>query len=369
MEIKYQLKPAAERRSEQFCPEGNVGFGRLRTDHMFMMDYYDGEWRDPRIVPYGPFEMAPGAMALHYGQSIFEGAKAFMHEDGEIYTFRLNKNAERMNRSADIVCIPNIDEAMQLKAINALIDVDRLWFPMQDGACLYIRPFIFATEDRLSVSPANRYTFCVVMSPSGAYYGESLNAIRLLISKEFHRAVSGGTGASKAAGNYAASLRAGKAAAAHGASQVLYLDSTNEYIEEAGAMNHFHILKDGTVIILSLPIPFSSRSPHSLLLSWRHCLAVMSARSRSNWMILLQVSSRARSSKPAVSAQQPWFLRSAPTFLKMAGWSLSVTARSVNMSVASTESSPKSRKGTDKAHKVGFAKYPGWRRHKPITNY
>ena len=249
MEIKYQLKPAAERRSEQFCPEGNVGFGRLRTDHMFMMDYYDGEWRDPRIVPYGPFEMAPGAMALHYGQCIFEGAKAFMHEDGEIYTFRLNKNAERMNRSADIVCIPNIDEAMQLKAINALIDVDRLWFPMQDGACLYIRPFIFATEDRLSVSPANRYTFCVVMSPSGAYYGESLNAIRLLISKEFHRAVSGGTGASKAAGNYAASLRAGKAAAAHGASQVLYLDSTNEYIEEAGAMNHFHILKDGTVII------------------------------------------------------------------------------------------------------------------------
>ncbi|BCV64949.1 branched-chain amino acid aminotransferase [Shewanella carassii] len=249
MEIKYQLKPAAERRSEQFCPEGNVGFGRLRTDHMFMMDYYDGEWRDPRIVPYGPFEMAPGAMALHYGQCIFEGAKAFMHEDGEIYTFRLNKNAERMNRSADIVCIPNIDEAMQLKAINALIDVDRLWFPMQEGACLYIRPFIFATEDRLSVSPANRYTFCVVMSPSGAYYGESLNAIRLLISKEFHRAVSGGTGASKAAGNYAASLRAGKAAAAHGASQVLYLDSTNEYIEEAGAMNHFHILKDGTVII------------------------------------------------------------------------------------------------------------------------
>ena len=249
MEIKYQLKPAEERRSEQFCPEGNVGFGRLRTDHMFMMDYYDGEWRDPRIVPYGPFEMAPGAMALHYGQCIFEGAKAFMHEDGEIYTFRLNKNAERMNRSADIVCIPNIDEAMQLQAINALIDVDRLWFPMQEGACLYIRPFIFATEDRLSVSPANRYTFCVVMSPSGAYYGESLNAIRLLISKEFHRAVSGGTGASKAAGNYAASLRAGKAAAAHGASQVLYLDSTNEYIEEAGAMNHFHILKDGTVII------------------------------------------------------------------------------------------------------------------------
>lgn len=250
MEIKYDLKPASERRTEQFKPEGNVGFGNLRTDHMFLMDYRDGEWRDPRIVPYGPFEMAPGAMALHYGQSIFEGAKAFMHEDGEIYTFRINKNAERMNRSADIVCIPNIDEQIQIDAINALIDVDRLWFPMQEGACLYIRPFIFATEDRLSVSPSSRYTFCVVLSPSGAYYAAGVNkGIRLLISKTYHRAVSGGTGASKVAGNYAASLRAGKAAAQFGASQVLYLDANNQQIEEAGAMNHFHILKDGTVVI------------------------------------------------------------------------------------------------------------------------
>ncbi|GGQ00830.1 branched-chain amino acid aminotransferase [Shewanella ulleungensis] len=250
MDIKYNLKSASERRTEPFKPEGDVGFGKLRTDHMFLMDYRDGQWCDPRIVPYGPFEMAPGAMSLHYGQSIFEGAKAFMHEDGEIYTFRLNKNAERMNRSADIVCIPNIDEAMQVKAINALIDADRLWFPQQEGACLYIRPFIFATEDRLSVSPSQQYTFCVMLSPSGAYYASGVNnGIRLLISTKYHRAVSGGTGASKASGNYAASLRAGKAAAEHGASQVLYLDSTNTQIEEAGAMNHFHILKDGTVII------------------------------------------------------------------------------------------------------------------------
>ena len=250
MDIKYNLKSASERRTEPFKPEGDVGFGKLRTDHMFLMDYRDGQWCDPRIVPYGPFEMAPGAMSLHYGQSIFEGAKAFMHEEGEIYTFRLNKNAERMNRSADIVCIPNIDEAMQLKGINALIDVDRLWFPQQEGACLYIRPFIFATEDRLSVSPSQKYTFCVMLSPSGAYYASGVNnGIRLLISTKYHRAVSGGTGASKASGNYAASLRAGKAAAEHGASQVLYLDSTNTQIEEAGAMNHFHILKDGTVII------------------------------------------------------------------------------------------------------------------------
>ncbi|QFU24703.1 branched-chain amino acid aminotransferase [Shewanella eurypsychrophilus] len=250
MQINYNLKSASERRTEQFEPETNVGFGNLRTDHMFLMDYRDGEWRDPRVVPYGPFQIAPGAIALHYGQSVFEGAKAFRHDDGEIYTFRLDKNAERLNRSADIICIPGLPEEMQLEAINALIDVDRLWFPMQEDACLYIRPFIFATEDRLSVSPSEQYTFCVILSPSGPYYSDGFDkAIRLLISERFHRAVSGGTGASKAAGNYAASLKAGKAAAEYGAAQVLYLDASNKQIEEVGAMNHFHILKDGTVII------------------------------------------------------------------------------------------------------------------------
>ena len=250
MQINYNLKTASERRTEQFEPKENVGFGNLRTDHMFLMDYRDGEWCDPRIVPYGPFEIAPGAIALHYGQSVFEGAKAFKHDDDEIYTFRLNKNAERLNRSADIICIPALDESMQLEAINALIDVDRLWFPMQEDACLYIRPFIFATEDRLSVSPSEEYTFCVILSPSGPYYSDGFDkAIRLLITERFHRAVSGGTGASKAAGNYAASLKAGKAAAEYGAAQVLYLDANNKQIEEVGAMNHFHVLKDGTVII------------------------------------------------------------------------------------------------------------------------
>ncbi|MCG9695399.1 branched-chain amino acid aminotransferase [Shewanella sp. Isolate11] len=250
MHIKYNLKPASERRTEQFKPETNVGFGRLRTDHMFLMDYRDGQWADPRIVPYGPFEIAPGAMSLHYGQSIFEGAKAFMHEDGEIYTFRLDQNAKRLNRSAEIVCIPELPEDVVEEGIKALIDVERLWFPMQEGACLYIRPFVFATEDRLSVSPSQEYTFCVMLSPSGAYYSNGFDsAIRLLITERFHRAVTGGTGASKAAGNYAASLRAGKAAAEYGAAQVLYLDSTNTQIEEVGAMNHFHVLKDGTIII------------------------------------------------------------------------------------------------------------------------
>ena len=250
MDITYKLKSATERRTTAFTPTENIGFGKLRTDHMFVMEYFDGNWQNPRIEPYAPFEMAPGAMVLHYGQAIFEGAKAFRHENGEIYTFRIDQNAKRMNRSAEVVCIPELPEEIMINAINALIDVDRLWFPDQEGACLYIRPFIFATEDRLSVSPSNKYIFCVMLSPSGAYYADGVNnAIRLLITNKYHRAVSGGTGASKAAGNYAASLRAGKAAAEYGAAQVLYLDSTNTQIEEVGAMNHFHILKDGTVII------------------------------------------------------------------------------------------------------------------------
>ncbi len=248
MDIKYELKK--ERRTEALEPKEPLPFGVLRTDHMFIMDYEDGEWQNARIVPYGDIPIAPGAITLHYGQAIFEGAKAFCHEDGEIYTFRIDKNAKRMNISADIVCIPNIPEEFQIEAIHSLIDVDRLWFPKQEGASLYIRPFIFATQDSLGVHPSNSYKFMVILSPSGPYYPAGFTKpIKLLITEKFHRAAPGGTGSSKAAGNYAASLRAGEFAKQFGASQVLYLDTTNTYIEEAGAMNHFHIKKDGEVII------------------------------------------------------------------------------------------------------------------------
>ncbi len=250
MDIKYQLKPKSERRTEPFKPSQPLPFGKLRTDHMFVMDFEDGEWTNPRIVPYEPISILPGAIVLHYGQAIFEGAKAFQHDDGEIYTFRLDMNAKRMNRSADILCIPNIPEETQIEAVHALIDVDRLWFPQQEGASLYIRPFIFATQDSLGLHVSTTYKFMVIVSPSGPYYPKGFTKpIKLLITKKFHRAAPGGTGNAKAAGNYAASLQAGKFAKKFGASQVLYLDVTNTYIEEAGTMNHYHILKDGTVVI------------------------------------------------------------------------------------------------------------------------
>ncbi len=249
MNVRYDLLPQAQRKSP---PPADTppAFGVLRTNHMFLMDYADGEWRDPRIVPYGPIELMPGAMCLHYGQTLFEGIKAFRHADGELYIFRPDKNAERLNHSADILCMPQIPAEVQLDALDRLLDVERDWCPLAPESSMYIRPFMFASQDALGVKPSANYIFCIMLSPSGPYYsGGFSKAIRLLISKKFHRAVSGGTGSAKAGGNYAASLRAAEAAYKEGASQVLYLDASNTYIEEAGAMNHYHVLSDGTFII------------------------------------------------------------------------------------------------------------------------
>lgn len=250
MNISINLKSRSERRTEPFKPIEVLPFGKMRTDHMFLMDYNGQEWINPRIVPYGNIGIAPGAVALHYAQQIFEGCKAFMHADKEIYTFRNDQNAARLNRSAEIMCMPTVPVADQLQAIHTLLDIDRLWFPIQDGASMYIRPFMYGSSDMLGVNPSANYTYCVFLSPSGAYYaGGFTKPIRLLLTEYYHRAANGGSGEAKAGGNYGSSLRAGQYAKKVGASQVLYLDATNTYIEEAGAMNHFHVKSDGSVII------------------------------------------------------------------------------------------------------------------------
>ncbi|MDR0338668.1 MAG: branched-chain amino acid aminotransferase [Desulfovibrio sp.] len=249
MRIEYRLLPDCERK-EPPAPGAELGFGQLRTDHMFLMNYSDGGWHSPRIVPYGPLELQPGAMCLHYGQTFFEGIKAFKHADGEIYCFRADKNAERMNHSAEILCMPAIPEDMQLEAIHRLLDVDRRWCPSEPQSSMYIRPFMFATQDSLGVKPSKEYLYCVMLSPSGAYYkGGFSHAIRLLVTRKYHRAVSGGTGTAKAGGNYGASLRPQEYAKSFGADQVLYLSADNGAIEEVGTMNHYHVLKDGAFII------------------------------------------------------------------------------------------------------------------------
>jgi branched-chain amino acid aminotransferase len=247
MNISYSLLPKERRKTPPATVES---FGEIRTDHMFVADYRDGVWHDPRIVPYGPFALSPGAACLHYGQTLFEGGKAFRHPDGEVYLWRFDENIKRINHSASVLMMPEVPEDLQMEGLLRLIDLERDWCPGKPESSLYIRPFMFATQDMLGVKPSKTYIFCIILSPSGPYYAGGFNeAVTLLITEKYHRAVSGGTGTAKTGGNYAASLRPAKHAVDAGAGQVLYLDASNTYLEEVGTMNHFHVLEDGTFVI------------------------------------------------------------------------------------------------------------------------
>ena len=220
----------------------SLGFGRIFTDHMFIMDYDEelGGWHDPRIIPYQPITLDPSCMTFHYGQTVFEGLKAYRTKDERILLFRPEKNFERMNKSNDRLCIPSIDESFMLEALKTLIEVDRDWVPDADGTSLYIRPFIISTETYLGVSPSKHYRFMIILSPVGAYYKDGINPVRIGVEKEYVRSVKGGTGMAKTGGNYSASLKAQEVAEALGCSQVLWLDGIEKkYIEEVGSMNVF----------------------------------------------------------------------------------------------------------------------------------
>jgi len=244
MNISYTLKE--DRRTTPFKPEKSLPFGQARSDHMFLMDYNPEKgWHNPRIVPYETnLSIAPGATILHYGQGIFEGMKAHQHEDGNIFLFRPELNFNRFNDSAAGICMPTVPVEMQHKAFNALIDLERLWFPQQKDASLYCRPFIFGTEDRLGVHPSNTYTYCIFLSPSGAYFPTGFNAQTMMLTNQFHRAAPGGVGNKKYTGNYARTLLAGKIAQEKGAVQVLYLDVNNKRLDEYGAMFHYQVTRD-----------------------------------------------------------------------------------------------------------------------------
>ena len=216
-----------------------LGFGHIFTDHMFMMNYTEGEgWHDARIVPYGNISLDPSAMVFHYGQEMFEGLKAYRGEDDTIYLFRPDMNAKRANASNERLCIPEIPEDMFVEAVKAVVDIDRDWVPSDPGTSLYIRPFVIATDEFLGVAPSKTYLFIVILSPSGAYYESGLAPVGIWIEDEYVRAVKGGMGFAKTGGNYAASLIAQVKAHDSGYSQVLWLDGVErKYIEEVGAMN------------------------------------------------------------------------------------------------------------------------------------
>ena len=216
-------------------------FGKQFTDHMFIMDYTQGQgWHDPRIVPYQPLSLEPSAMIFHYGQSVFEGLKAYATPEDEIILFRPEKNFQRLNSSNSRLCIPDVDVDFALKALKTLISVDKDWVPQAEGTSLYIRPFIIATEPYLGVSPSNKYQFIIIMSPVGSYYKEGIHPVKIAVESAFTRAVNGGTGEAKTGGNYESSLKPQEVSKKMGYAQVLWLDGVEKkYIEEVGSMNVF----------------------------------------------------------------------------------------------------------------------------------
>ena len=238
---------------KQKPPVDSLGFGKHFTDHMFVMDYTEGKgWHDPQILPYGPLPIDPSCAVLHYGQAVFEGLKAYHGANGQVLLFRPYDNMRRLNQSNDRLCIPAIDVDFAVEAIKTLVEIDKEWIPEGNGTALYIRPFIFATDPFLGVHPAATYKFIVILSPVGAYYKEGLNPVKIYVEDEYVRAVRGGIGFSKTAGNYAASLIGQVKAHDDGYSQVLWLDGVErKYIEEVGAMNIFFKI-DGKVITPAL---------------------------------------------------------------------------------------------------------------------
>jgi branched-chain amino acid aminotransferase len=219
--------------------ESKLGFAKVFTDHMFVMDYTEGQgWHDPRIVPYQNFSLDPACVVFHYAQEIFEGMKAYRTADNQIQLFRPYCNAERSNQSCDRMCIPPIPEEDFVQAVKALVELEKDWVPHTDGTSLYIRPFIFATDVGLGVHASKHYTFCVIAAPSGAYYAEGINPVRIYVEDEYIRAAPGLTGFCKCGGNYAASIKAGELAEEQGFAQVLWLDGVEKkYVEEVGSMN------------------------------------------------------------------------------------------------------------------------------------
>ncbi len=223
-----------------------LSFGTVFTDHMLMIDYLEGEgWKDARIIPYQDICLDPAACVFHYGVEVFEGMKAYNAPDGRVLLFRPEANAKRLNSSGERLLIPELPVEMFMEGLKALVDLDREWIPKRPDQSLYIRPFTFATQPHLGVSRSNSYTFCIILSPVGAYYPEGLDPVKIFVEDDFARSVKGGTGYIKCGGNYAGSLAAQYKAKKFGYSQVLWLDGAEKkYIDEVGTMNVMFVIGD-----------------------------------------------------------------------------------------------------------------------------
>ena len=258
--------------------DNQLGFGQYFSDHMFLCDFTPDEgWHEPRIVPHGPLSLDPASMVLHYGQEAFEGLKAYRCPDGGIRMFRQRKNFERLLRSAKRLCMPEFDVDQVIDACKQLVLLERDWIPETEGCALYIRPNYIATDPFLGVRPSLNYLFNIIIGPVGAYYPEGFNPVNIYVSDSYVRAVRGGVGDAKTAGNYAASLLAQMEAKKKGYTQVLYLDGVErKYVEEVGTMNMFFVI-DEEVITAPLTgsiLPGVTRdSVIQILKAWGHTVS------------------------------------------------------------------------------------------------
>ena len=242
MKFEIKVENVKESRISQFDPK-NIGFGKIFTDHMFVADYKNGEWTDLRIVPYGPFSLSPATSSIHYGQAIFEGMKAFAstQNDKDITIFRPAENAKRLNRSAVRMAMPEIPEELFLQSLETLLQLDRQLVPRTEGGALYVRPYMFATDDFIGVKPSDNYRFAIFCCPVGPYYNK---ALRVKVEEEYSRAAPGGVGFTKCAGNYGAALYPTALAQKEGYDQILWTDPIeHKFVEETGTTNFFVVFE------------------------------------------------------------------------------------------------------------------------------
>lgn len=235
MEIKFTKAEVLKEKPDS----STLGFGKIFTDHMFMMDWNDEKgWYNARIVPFENLSIHPASTVLHYGSEIFEGLKAYRRKDGKVQLFRPIENIRRMNNSAERLCLPSIPEDIAMEILTKFVEIEQDWTPNAEGTSLYLRPYMFGNDESLGVHAVHNATYVIIASPVGSYYKEGINPVKIMIEDEDVRAVRGGTGYAKCGGNYAASNRAGQRAEQKGYSQVLWLDGVErKYIEEVGAMN------------------------------------------------------------------------------------------------------------------------------------
>jgi branched-chain amino acid aminotransferase len=255
--LAYQVTPSDHARTDgerNAILSGELGFGRVFTDHMIAIQWDQARgWHNAQVRAYGPLALDPAAAVLHYGQEIFEGIKAYRHADGSIWTFRPEANGERLQRSAARLTLPQLPLAAFTESLRQLVAIDHSWVPSAPESSLYFRPFMIATEAFLGVRPAQAAAYYVIASPAGAYFAKGVAPVSIWLSEDYARAAKGGTGTAKCGGNYAASLLPQQQAYAQGCSQVLFLDPVEcRYIEELGGMNVFLVYRDGRIVTPAL---------------------------------------------------------------------------------------------------------------------